>query len=112
MIDRLDAQSFDSLDTADDVENRVHCPHLVEMDLLGGNAMHSAFGFPDQLKGADGACLDPIGNRCALDKPHQLANVTTVGLLRNPELDLLAGDSGPPHVANRNAHIRYPEAAR
>jgi hypothetical protein len=111
MIHGLDAQSFDSFDTADDVEYRVHRPHLMQMDSFRGNAVHSPFGFPDQLKGADGACLDPLGNRCALDKPDELADVTTVGLLRNPELDLLAGDSRPPHVANRNAHIAYPEAA-
>jgi hypothetical protein len=84
----------------------------MQMDFFGRNAVDSPLCFTHQLKGADGASFDPIGNRCALDQLYQLANMPTMWLLGDRELDLLAGDPRASHVSNRNAHIPYPEAAR
>jgi hypothetical protein len=112
MVDGLDSQTLESFDAANDIEYRVHRPNLVEVDFFGRDAVDSALCLTDQLKGAHRASFDPIGNRCALDQLYQLANVPTMWLLRDRELDLLAGNPRASHVSNRNAHIPYPEPAR
>src|SRR5258706_15773147 len=105
MIHSVDAEPFKAFDGAHDVEHSVHCPDLMQMNLLGCNAVNLAFGFTDEPERADGALLHPVGNRRALHEPDQLADVATVWLLRDRELDLLASDARASYVSNRDADV-------
>src|SRR5256885_12855639 len=86
--------------------------HFVQMDLFGGDSMHPALGFADQPERADGTLLHPIGQRAALDQPHQLADVAPVGLGRDRELDLLRSHAAPTGVPDGDADARQTEACR
>ena len=71
--------------------------------------MDSALSLADQSERANGALLHPIGYRGPLDEPHQLADVTAVRLRWDVEFDLLACNTGPADVANRNTDVANPQ---
>ncbi len=82
------------------------------MHLLGPHSVHAPLGLTQQQEGAQGALFYPVGYRRFLDQPQQLADVASMRLCRNRELDLLAYDPGAADVPNRNAHIPYPQPTR
>ena len=105
MIHGVDAESLKSLDGPHDVEHGVYCSDLMQVHLFGCNAVNLAFGFTEEPERANRALLHPVGNRRTLHEPDQLADVATVWLLGDRELDLLAPHARASHVSNRDADV-------
>jgi len=77
----------------------------VQVHLLWSDAVDSALGLAQQSERADGALLHPVGNRRPLDELYQLTHVSAVRLFRDVEVDLLARNTRPANVSNRNTDI-------
>ncbi len=112
VVHRLHAKLLEPLDRTEDVEHGVHRPDLVQMHPLGRHSVHPPLCLPQQAERLRRALPHPIGDRCALDEPQQVTNVTPVWLLRDRELDLLAADAGTMHVPDLHADARESEPAR
>src|SRR5438045_2203952 len=106
---RLDAEPLESFDAAHDIQERVHRSDFMQVHLLRSDAVDSALSLADQSERANGALLHPVGYRGPLDQSHELADVTAVRLRWDVEFDLLACNTRPADVANRNMDVANPQ---
>ncbi len=66
-IDLRPAEHLETEGRADDVDDRVHRPHLVEVDLFRRAAVHLAFGLGEPPEDAFGRLLYTVGEFRAAD---------------------------------------------
>ena len=66
------AEHLEADGRADDVDDRVHCAHLVEMDLFGGVPVHPAFGLREPPENPFRRLLYGIGEGGAADHLQDL----------------------------------------
>ena len=109
VVDGLDAEPLEALQRADDVEDRVHRPNLVEVHVLRRQAVHTSLRLADQPEGAHSSLLHGVGHGRALDETDQLSDVAPVRMLGNGELHLLAVDTAAHRVAAHHADSREAE---
>src|SRR5438105_11524533 len=112
VIHSFDPQLFEALDAADDVEQGIDSADFMQMDLLRRDGVHPAFRVTDESECSDGALFHPIGYGGPLDEVDELSDMTAVRLRWDREFDLLACNSGPAHVSNRNTYVVQAEALR
>ena len=84
----------------------------MQMHLLRSDPVDSTLSLTEQLERVDRSLLHPVGYRRPLDESHQLSHVAAVRLRRDVELDLLARNTGPTNVSNRNTHIADSQPCR
>ena len=92
--DARDAELLERAAHADDVADGVDGAHLVEVDVVGRDAVHPRLGFGQPRKDAQAALADPLGKRRALE---QRANRRELALGRR------ALGSAKRHVAARQS---------
>src|SRR2546423_1364900 len=109
MMHCLHTESLESFDAAHDIQDRVHRSDLMQVHFFRSDAVDSALSLADQSERANRALLDPVGYRGPLDESHEVAEVTAVGLRWDVEFDLLACNTGPADVANRNTDVAHPQ---
>ena len=93
-------------------KDRVYRADFMEVHLLRRDAVDSTLSLAHQPERANGALLHPVGYRRPLDESHQLTDVTTVRLRWDVEHDLLARNTGPSNVSNRNTDVANPQPCR
>ena len=71
-------EHFQGNTTADDVDNRIHCPHFVEVDRTRRFAVDFAFGVCDALKHRDGFLFHPRRELALFDELFDCRKVAAV----------------------------------
>ena len=80
---------------ADDIADRIHRAHFVEMDLLDLNAMHLGFGLAQSLKHRGGILLRPVGDAGFVDDLENLLQVPMAFSIRRQYAELGRRDPTP-----------------
>lgn len=104
-------QPLEPFHPAHDVEDGVHRPHFVQVDLRRRHAVDPSLGLAHQLERTNGARLDRLGARRAANYLDQLTDVapvrprTPAWVLRDLERDLRGGDRGADDLPDPDADV-------
>ena len=79
--DALDAQRFQRGAAGDDVDDGVDRPDLVELDVVGGRAMHRSFDVGEQSEGALGAVANSLRKVGGVDQLANLSIAAVAGMV-------------------------------
>ena len=92
-IDRFNAEEFQTDNSADNIDNGIHCAHFVEVNRVNGRAVNFGFGFGEFLKNAPGAFLGRGRYRTAVDDFEDVLQVAVNVAFPCVDIDFRAGDA-------------------
>ena len=105
-VTRLTPRSASAAHTPDDVRDRVPRPHLVEVDVVGGDAVHAALGVGEPGEDGEGRVPDRRGQlRRLQQRPDPRPRAVRVTLVEALDVDLERAQACPRHRARPHVDL-------
>src|SRR4051812_4184768 len=108
----LDPQLVHSPDDADDVEDRIHGAHLVEVNLLGRHPVNLSFGLGDRPERRISLRTHVLRSATLRDEFANLPDVAAVRLGRNAEVHFPAHELPAQHFLDLHHDVGQPKSCR
>ncbi len=91
-IDLTNSKPIKANASADNIHDRIHCPHFMEMNRFRGDAMNRAFGDRQLFKDLDRPVAGLAGQFCTLDEGGDFGEMAMGGMVGvlNVHLDFRA----------------------